>query len=287
VPETVEIILAKATAMFAAAGSGEPRRKARQLVAAALEVTPTELLLRSQNVLAIGQAERVIAQAERVAQGEPLSRAVSRREFWGLDFALSRQTLDPRPDSETVVAAALARLGDPLARRRLLDLGTGTGCLVLALLSEMPAAFGIGVDSSDGAVATARANAQSLGFAARACFLVGDWGNAIDGQFDAVVANPPYIPTSALAGLPPEVANFDPRSALDGGEDGLACYRRIAEQLAVLLAPRGIFVGEVGAGQAADAASILRAQGLCIEAIERDLAGVERCIVARRAIDGG
>jgi release factor glutamine methyltransferase len=281
----VEAILAEAAAMFAGAGVAEPRRRARQLVAAALEVTPAELLMRSHQALAADQVARVRAFAARVARGEPLSRVVGQREFWGLDLALSAQTLDPRPDSETVVAAALDRLRDRLARRRLLDLGTGTGCLLLALLSELPAAFGVGVDSREGAVVTARSNARSLGLALRACFLVGDWGGAVGGQFDAVVANPPYIATSALAGLPPEVVNFDPRSALDGGEDGLSCYRRIAQQLAALLAPGGIFVGEVGAGQAAHAASILRAHGLRIEAIERDLTGIERCIVARRTAD--
>jgi release factor glutamine methyltransferase len=279
---TVAAILAEAAAVFFAAGSREPRRQARQLVAAALDLAPAELLLRSQQALSLGEIERVRVLAERVAHGEPLSRAVGRREFWGLNLALSNQTLDPRADSETIVAAVLDRLCDRLAPLRLLDLGTGTGCLLLALLSELPAAFGVGVDSREGAVATARSNARLLGLAARACFLVGDWGSAIGGQFDAVVANPPYIPTFALAGLPPEVSNFDPKSALDGGEDGLFCYRRIAEQLAGLLAPAGIFVGEVGASQAADAAAILRAHGFCIAAIERDLAGIERCIVARR-----
>ena len=175
----------------------------------------------------------------------------------------------------------LARLAERTARLDLLDLGTGTGCLLLALLSEFPAAFGIGVDVSAGAAATARGNAAALGLAGRARFLVGEWGAALSARFTAIVANPPYIATPALAALPLEVRRHDPPRALDGGADGLDAYRRIAAGLPALLMPGGLFATEIGAGQAVAVAAILQARGLVIAGIERDLAGIERCVVAR------
>jgi release factor glutamine methyltransferase len=279
-------IVAEAAAALARAGTAEPRRRARRLVAAALDLSAAELLIRSQQPLGPSEAARVRRLVARVARGEPLSRAIGRREFWGLEFALSADTLDPRPDSETVVEAVLGRIGDRAARLRVIDLGTGTGCLLLALLSELPAAFGIGVDVCEGAVSTAWQNARALGLAERACFFVGDWGSAVGGQFDVAVANPPYIPTATLARLPPEVAEYDPRCALDGGADGLVGYRRIAAELPALLSPRAIFVGEVGVGQAAAVAGLLRAGGLYPEGFECDLAGIERCVVARANAGG-
>jgi release factor glutamine methyltransferase len=216
----------------------------------------------------------------RMAAGEPLSRILKRREFWGLDFELSPDTLDPRPDSETIIEAVLARVdrGAPL---RLLDLGTGSGCLLLALLSELPIATGVGVDISEGAVATARRNAESLRLADRSCFFVGDWGSAIAQRFDVVVANPPYIATLALRDLPPEVRLYDPPQALDGGDRGLATYQRIIALLPALLAPYGMFVVEIGSGQAADVVALIKNSAVACEAIERDLGGIARCIVAR------
>jgi release factor glutamine methyltransferase len=240
------------------------------------------VLIRSKQALDGGEAARLRRLVDRVAGGEPASRAVGRREFWGLDLALSPDTLDPRPDSETVVEAVLARLGDHAARLRVLDLGTGSGCLLLALLSELPAAAGLGVDICEGAITTARQNAQALGLVQRARFFVGDWASAVAGQFDVVVANPPYIPAAALPDLPAEVREYDPWRALDGGEDGLHSYRRIAERLPLLLAPAGIFAGEVGAGQAAAVAGVLRSRDLHVEEFECDLAGIERCVIARR-----
>jgi release factor glutamine methyltransferase len=286
VTETLEAIVAEAAAVLARAGRVEPRRRARQLVAASLDLPPAKLLMHSEQTLGPGEAARVRRLIERVARGEPFSRVIGRREFWSLDFALSAETLDPRPDSETVVEAVLARVSDCAAGLRVLDLGTGTGCLLLALLSELPAAFGIGIDVCERAVATAWQNAQTLGLARRACFFVGDWGSAVGGQFDVVVANPPYIPTATLPNLPAEVREYDPWRALDGGEDGLASYHRIADQLPALLAPRGLFVGEVGAGQAAAAAALLRAGGLALDTFECDFAGIERCVVARQIKEG-
>jgi release factor glutamine methyltransferase len=212
---------------------------------------------------------------------EPLSRILGRREFWGLEFALCADTLDPRPETETIVEAVLQRFPDRDRPLRLLDLGTGTGCIVLALLSEFPNAVGFGVDLSAGAATTARRNAGSLGFADRAHFLVGDWGAAISDKFEAITANPPYIADDSLAGLPREVLLHDPHLALSGGKDGLQAYRSLAMDLGRLLRPKALFFGEIGLGQEGAVAAIIRASGLVIEGYENDLGGTARCIVAR------
>jgi release factor glutamine methyltransferase len=217
----------------------------------------------------------------RVMQCEPLSRILGRREFWGLKLKLSAETLDPRPESETVVEAVMKRNPDRRAPLRILDLGTGTGCLLLSLLTEFPRAGGVGIDISEAAARTARSNALNLGFADRVLFLVGNWAGAVSGKFDAIVANPPYIASADLRLLPPEVARHDPWRALDGGEDGLRSYSAIAADIPKLLSSTGIFVTEVGVGQADPVVRIMKANGLFIEAIEKDLAGFARCVIAR------
>jgi release factor glutamine methyltransferase len=285
VTETLDALVAETAAIVAGAGRAEPRRLARQLVAASLDLSPAELLIHSERTLRTDVAACVLRLAKRVASGEPLGRVLGRREFWGLDLALSAETFDPRPDSETVVESVLARV-DRFASLSVLDLGTGSGCLLLALLSELPAAAGFGVDLLPEAVVTARRNAYSLGFADRAHFFVGDWGAAIGQRFDVVIANPPYIATSSLAELPREVREYDPQLALDGGADGLAAYRRIARQLPALLAPTALFAAEIGMGQAVDVNTILGDQGLTVAAVEHDLAGIERCVVARAGAGG-
>jgi release factor glutamine methyltransferase len=268
--------------MLAAAGLEAPRRLARRIAVAALGLTPAEVFAHPQRHLDQEEHARIAAIARRVVAREPLSRVVGRREFWGLDFTLSPDTLDPRPESETIVEAVLARLTDRESAYRFLDLGTGSGCLLLALLSEYPRASGVGVDVAFGAAAAARHNAERFGLRGRACFIVGDWGGALAGGFDAVVANPPYIATAELAGLPPEVRDHDPRRALDGGTDGLAAYRAIAGELPRLLMPGGLFIAEIGAGQAEMAARIVMAAGLAVEDIAADLAGIPRALIARR-----
>ena len=281
VADTVGSILAEAAAALHTAGIDEPRRWARRLIAGLLELSPGELVSHPEREVPALEGERLRRSLTRMAYGEPLSRILGWREFWGLRFALSSDTLDPRPDSEILVEAVLARIGDRGAPLAFLDLGTGTGCLLLALLSEFPAASGIGIDIAEGAAATARRNAEALGLGHRASFAVGVWGSALSGRFDAIVANPPYVAGGELVRLPPEVARYDPWSALDGGEDGLAAYRQIAGQMPQLLAAGGILAAEVGFGQAAAAAEIFAAAGLLIAGIDRDLARVERCVVAR------
>ena len=280
--ETRGSLLAEAAAALSLAGFEGPRRYARRLVASALAISPAGLFGDPDRAVGERQSTRVREMLARMVRHEPLSRILGRREFWGLEFTLSTATLDPRPETETVVEAVLRRKPDRYAPLRLLDLGTGTGCLLLALLSEFSIARGFGIEIVAAAVETAARNAAKLGFAERACFLVGDWAAAVRGSFDVIVANPPYIASGNLRLLPREVADYDPLLALDGGEDGLTPFRAIAASLSQLLSSDGIFVTEVGVHQADAVAAILGAQGLKFDGFERDLAGNIRCVIARR-----
>ncbi|MBV8169231.1 MAG: peptide chain release factor N(5)-glutamine methyltransferase [Alphaproteobacteria bacterium] len=276
----VAAVLRDAVQKLGAAGIEQPRLDARVLIAHALGVTTQDVMLRGKRAVTAAERQAIARLIARRARREPVSRIVRRREFWSLMFRVSPATLDPRPDSETVISATLAEIGGRDRDLRVLDLGTGTGCLLLALLSERPRARGLGVDRSAAALAVARANARALGLKERARFRRGDWGAGLTGRYDAIVSNPPYIPSGDVAGLPPEVG-FDPAGALDGGPDGLGCYRAIARQLPSLLAPAGVAAVEVGAGQATTVAEILAANGLKIAKIANDLAGTPRVIVAR------
>ncbi|MFZ1963182.1 MAG: peptide chain release factor N(5)-glutamine methyltransferase [Roseiarcus sp.] len=260
----------------------EPAREARLLLVAAGALKASDLVGAPEAPLGAA-ARRVSVFAARRAAGEPLSRILGRREFWSLSLAISPDALDPRPETETIVDAALAefaaRRGEPLA---LLDLGVGSGALLCALLSEFPAARGIGVDVSEGAANVARANVEALGLTNRAEIRLGDWGAGLDGPFDLIVANPPYVRSGAIATLPREVRDHDPRLALDGGEDGLDAYRALLPQIARLLAPEGWFFLEVGAGQAEAVMTIAAEAGLAELAAFRDLAGIARVVGGRR-----
>lgn len=279
---TLAEALARLSRRLDAAGVEGPMRDARLLAAHALDVDRIALHVDRDRRLSTCEQEALHRLGRRRAAGEPVSRIVGRREFWSLTFELSPATLDPRPDSETIVQAALDRLPDRDRPLSILDLGTGSGCLLIALLSERPRAWGVGVDVSRDAAATARRNAIRLGVADRAAFLVGDWGQALVGGFDLVVANPPYIAVPEFGALAPEVARFDPRRALVAGADGLDAYRALAPFLAGLLTAGGLAVLEVGAGQAPAVASILTHAGLAgLESID-DLAGVQRCVCGRK-----
>ena len=273
-------LIGEAAAALLAAGVADPRRQARRLVSEALGIPPPELFGHPDRAVDEEQISRVQVLLRRMVAGEPLSRIFGRREFWGLEFSLSADTLDPRPETETVIEGVLRREPDRSAPRRLLDLGTGTGCLLLALLAEFPAASGVGIDIAEGAVRTAARNAVDLGLADRARFFVGDWATAVSEKFDAILANPPYIASEALAILPREVACYDPWRALDGGGDGLRSYRKIAEAAPRLLSPDGILAVEIGADQADAVAAIMTDNNLFVDGIEKDLAGIARCVIA-------
>lgn len=267
-----------ATARLAGAGIEAPRREARLLLLYALGATPESLARDPDRRLAPAEATAFAGLVARRAARQPMSQIMGQREFWSLSFRVSAAVLTPRPDSETVIEAALCH-APPSEAPRLLDLGTGSGCLLLALLHEWPRAWGLGVDCSALALAIARANAAALGVAARAVFLQADWAAPLVGRFDVVVANPPYIARAALAELAPEVARHEPRLALDGGIDGCDAYRRLAPALPTLLAPGGVAVLEVGADQADRVAALMTAAGLSERARRRDLGGIVRCLV--------
>ncbi len=257
--------LAALAERLAAAGIAEPRRELRLLQIEAGGV-------RSLADWPESPHPGLELLADRRAAREPVSRIVARREFWSRDFLLTPETFDPRPDSETVVEAALAAMP---SCRNMLDLGTGSGCLLAALLAERPGAWGLGVDRSPGACRAARRNLEGLPAAVAA----GDWGTAVSGRFDLVVSNPPYIPSAEIAELMPEVRNHDPRLALDGGPDGLDAYRAILGDLPRLLYPDGTAVLELGFGQAEAVAGLAGAFGLRVGDIRADLGGIPRAMM--------
>lgn len=269
-------------ARLAAAGIAEARREARLLVALAQGVEPSVVLGYPECVLDGAARARLAGLAARRAAREPYSRLLGRRQFWSLDFALSPETLDPRPDSETMIDAALDLVVERAAPLRLVDFGTGTGCLLLSLLSELPNAWGVGIDILPGAVATARRNAAALGLDRRAGFLLGHWGAAISGKADVILANPPYIRSSDIAGLAPEVARFEPLAALDGGPDGLRAFRALAGEAYRLLRPGGLALFELGQGQAEGVRQLMVDAGLALRAVRNDLSGCERVLVLTR-----
>jgi release factor glutamine methyltransferase len=260
-------------------GLDAPELDARLLVGHALALDHAALAAQSARVLAADEADAIAVLAARRLAREPVARILGRKEFWQLSLGLNAETLVPRPESETVVEAALAALrGRHDAPLRIVDLGTGSGALLFALLSELPAAYGIGTDISLAALGCARANAAGLGLAGRAAFVACDYGAALCGPFDLLVSNPPYVARGDIAALQPEVRDFDPRRALDGGPEGLAGYRAIASQVRHLLAPGGVLVLELGFGQLADIHAIFSAVGLAPAAERHDLSGVARAL---------
>jgi release factor glutamine methyltransferase len=250
------------------------------LLAHAHGISQEELL---RNPARPARMERLVSLLDRRVAREPLALILGHREFWSLDFAVSRDTLIPRPESETLIEAALAAFAHRAPPAMVLDLGTGTGCLLLAALTEFPAAFGIGVDCSAAAAALAARNAAGLGFTDRVALVCADWASALDGGFDLILSNPPYIATCALAGLMPEIARHEPRAALDGGPDGFAAYRHLIPEISRLLNPSGVAVMELGMGQAGALAELAREAGLASE-LRCDLAGIPRAIVLQRAL---
>ena len=261
-------------ARLAAAGVDNPRLDARLLLAHAESVEPVALIAEPDRVVDESRYDGLLA---RRAAREPLAYIVGRQEFWSLPFQVSPATLIPRADSEAVVAEALDVLA-PNDPEPVLDLGTGTGCLLLAVLHERGRAWGVGVDLAPEAAKLAAANARALGLSERALFLAGDWDAPLAGRFALVLSNPPYIVAGEVAGLQPEVARWEPRQALDGGADGLAAYRRLLGRLPCLLAPGASAVLEVGAGQAELVAALARHAGLSVAAARPDLSGTCRAV---------
>jgi release factor glutamine methyltransferase len=260
-----------------------PELDARLLLCHATGLSHEACVAALNDPFAPDAAARFGAFVERRLEGEPVSRIIGIREFYGRSFRIDASTLDPRPDTETLVEAALG-LVDREAPLSMLDLGTGSGCILITLLAELPRASGVGVDISLGALELARANAQSLGVGDRAAFLAGDWLDTVEGSFDLVVANPPYLSAADMAALAPEVRDHDPRAALDGGPDGLSAYRRIVPDLCKALRPGGFALFETGPDQAQAVSCLLAEAGLDVgegQHLWHDLAGRPRVAGAR------
>jgi release factor glutamine methyltransferase len=281
----VGVLLCEGGRLLREGGLENPRFEARLLLAHVLATTQEDLLRDPQKPILPAEAARFDAAIKARLRRRPVAHILGRQGFWTLDLVVSPATLIPRPDSEAVVEAALDLFPDTLRRLRVLDLGTGTGCLLLAFLAERPNASGIGVDLSAEASGLAALNARRHGLAERASFVTASWGEALTGQFDLVVSNPPYVETGTLARLMPEVADYEPHRALEGGADGLDAYRRILAALPALIAPDGAAVLEVGLGQRADVERIGLAAGLVPIGCRRDLAGVERALMLRIGVN--
>ncbi len=276
-------LLDDAAAFLRERGVEGSRTDARLLAQHELGLDRAGLLTRLDRPPPAGFAVALDRLLARRSQGEPVSRIVGRREFWSLDLLISRETLDPRPETEILVDAALAACPDRNRSLSVLDLGTGSGCLLLALLTELPRARGLGTDRSEAAVRTALLNADRHGLSHRVRFLVADWADSgIRDRFDLVVANPPYIPTPDIEHLPAEVRMHDPWIALAGGADGLTAYRHLADSLGSLLHDNGVACLEIGVNQAMAVRPLMETKGLIIMDIWRDLAGLERCLVVQK-----
>lgn len=278
--QTVETARRALAARFRVASIDAAELDARLLVGFALGLDLTGLITSAQRALTSDESNHLESLAARRLDGEPVARILGQKEFWGLPLKLSAATLVPRPDTETVVELALEMARASSHRpKRIADIGTGTGAILLALLHELPDAFGVGTDISLDALATARRNAADLGLFPRATFIACNYAAALSGPFDLIVSNPPYIPTRAIAGLAIEVRGHDPLAALDGGADGLDAYRALIPQAAALLAPGGALVVEGGQGQVAPIETLMTASGLIVRHPPKtDLAGIPRAI---------
>jgi len=284
--QTIDAARRALTARFASAGIDSAELDARTLIGTGLDLDLTGLIASSGRTIVAGEAVRLEEYARRRLSGEPVARIIGEKEFWGLPLKLSPATLVPRPDTETVVECALEILraeGAQSRPLRIADLGTGSGAILLALLSELPNARGIGTDISADALNTAESNATQLNLAERASFIRCDYATGLSGAFDLIVSNPPYIRSADIAGLATEVREHDPHLALDGGPDGLAAYRALIPQSTALLAPGGALVVEAGQGQSGAIGTLMTDAGLTVDSCPKsDLAGIFRAITGRK-----
>ena len=268
---------------FRQAGIDSAETDARLLMAHALGIDRAELIANGERALTLEQTKSIDALAERRLKHEPVARIFGRKEFWSLSLQISPAVLVPRPETETVIEAALdavVRDARQMERLRILDIGTGSGALLLALLSELPNATGTGTDISTAALEVARGNAERSDLATRCTFVACDIAAGVRGPFDLIVSNPPYVAHGEIASLAPEVRDYDPALALDGGADGLNGYRAIAAQARGLLAPGGMLIVELGMGQEEAVRALFTKAGLFVAAARHDLAGIPRALSA-------
>ena len=268
---------------FRPAGIEEADADARLLIGHALHLDRTRLIAQSDRILEAREIATMSVLAARRLKHEPVSRILGQKEFWSLALAVTPDVLVPRPETETIVEAALdyvVRGGLRMERLRILDIGTGSGALLLALLHELPHATGIGTDVSEAALQVAQTNAAKFGFGTRCNFVACDIASHIQGSFDLVISNPPYVVHDEIATLAPEVREYDPMVALDGGDDGLTAYRAITADAERLLAPGGRLFVELGAGQEAAVRALFTNAGLTVGTARKDLAGIPRVLGA-------
>lgn len=272
--KSLEVIIHKAEQQLAAVADN-PRREARLLVSHILGLSYEDVYFNKKQFIKEEEESALNTLLERRLKHEPLSKILEFREFWSLPFRVTKDTLDPRPDSETLIEAALDHYPNKEGFLRILDLGTGTGCLLLSLLHEYPNAWGVGIDVSEAAIYIAQENANRLALEERAKFVVGQWGNALSGCFDIIMSNPPYI--GRHEALPLEVSIYDPDLALYGGDDGLTCYRDLREQIRKIAVSETKIFLELGKEQLNDV-SLLFSQYNILQT-KKDLAGIERCLI--------
>ncbi|HVX74682.1 MAG TPA: peptide chain release factor N(5)-glutamine methyltransferase [Bradyrhizobium sp.] len=283
---TIETARRALARRFESASIDSAELDARMLVCCALGLDLTGLITQAARPLTATEATQIEAMAHRRLAGEPVARILGQKEFWGMALTLSAATLVPRPDTETVVELALEMLrAVPILGRkpRIADIGTGSGAILLALLSELPDAYGVGTDISLAALKTARNNAANLGFAKRCAFVACNYAAALRGPFDLIVSNPPYIRSADIAGLAAEVRDYDPHRALDGGADGLAAYRTLIAQAGKILTPNGALVVEVGHDQSGQVERLMTTAGLIHDRpAKADLSGIPRAVAGRK-----
>jgi release factor glutamine methyltransferase len=283
--QSIESARRALAAQLKSAQLDEAELDARILLGAVLGLDLTGLIAQAARPLTEAEAARLAQHGQRRIAGEPVARILGTREFWGLPFRLSEATLVPRPDTETVVELALEIFRERKAFHppRIVDIGTGSGAILLALLHEIPGAVGVGTDLSLTALKTARDNAAALGLADRASFVACSYAAALRGTFDLIVSNPPYIPSAEIPKLSIEVREHDPHLALDGGNDGYDAYRALIPQATERLAPGGALIVEAGQGQARNIETLMTAGALVVDRPPKaDLAGIPRAVSARK-----
>lgn len=279
--KTLETFYRKLKTRFHAAGIDTAELDARMILERRADASWSDLIARPDTPVPENIAKQIESDARAREAGMPLSRLYGIRGFGKLEFLLSPDTLDPRPDTETLIDAALQRFSEH-PPKRILDLGTGSGCILISLLYEWPQAFGIGVDRAFGACTTARTNAQKAGVAERAAFICADWGESLSGAFDLIVSNPPYIPSAEIATLSDSVKNFDPILALDGGEDGFAPFRFVITVIKNRLTENGAAFVEIGKGQTRDSKRLVEEAGLNHIGQHSDSSGIPRVVEMSR-----
>lgn len=281
---TIGTLLTAAQARLKSAGVDTPRLDAILLLAEASGLSEDLIRSRPDTPVSADKAAAFEAMVQRRLRREPVSKILGRREFWSLEFLTSRDVLDPRADSETLVSAVLAAIPNRNAALRIVDFGTGSGCLLLSLLRELPSATGVGIDVSPPALVVAQENADRFALSSRCLFRLGSWGKGIEGTFDILISNPPYIESGVVPGLEPEVADYDPLLALDGGADGLDAYRALIPDM-VRLAAKGAFAAlEVGLGQDVAVSRLLGESGFGEIAVLPDLGGIGRVVTGRKSV---